>query len=227
MTTTKLEIAGLDCLCCKADGATSVVYLLYPMDILDRWVEKAAGDHGVTIAVITGMDWDNVFSPWPAPGQPPGSPDFKGEAPEFLKLLTGTVVPGIESRIGIPAGVVRTLVGVSMSGLFTLWQWMLSDFFTNIASLSGSFWYEGFLKWFESQPVPPRRGRGYFLLGDQEAKSPVRAFQSVASATAAIVSRLKGAGIDVEFQSVHGNHFADPIGRLDSALASLFPPQSR
>ncbi|MDE6638872.1 MAG: hypothetical protein K2K32_11640 [Muribaculaceae bacterium] len=41
-----------------------------------------------------------------------------------------------------------------MSGLFALWQWMVCDTFRNIASLSGSFWYEGFMEWMKSRTIP-------------------------------------------------------------------------
>ena len=149
------------------------------MDMLAEWIEPAAEKYGVTIVVVTGMDWQNVFSPWAAPGVPKGTPDFKGESPEFLKLLQQKVIPKIETDLGMDEDVERTLVGVSMSGLFALWQWMLCDTFRNIASLSGSFWYEGFVNWIKSLSIPKKTGKGYFLLGDQESKSKVKKFATV------------------------------------------------
>ena len=167
------------------------------------------------------MDWESVFSPWPAPGVPKGSPDFKGQSPQFLKLLQGTVLPQVESALGMPADVERTLVGVSMSGLFALWQWMLCDTFRNIASLSGSFWYDGFTDWMKSHPIPGKSGRAFFLLGDREPHSRVKAFSSVGTNTAEIIGLLEASGINTEFRSVPGDHFADPIARLDAAFKAL------
>ena len=109
-----------------------------------------------------------------------------------------------------------------MSGLFALWQWMLCDTFANIASLSGSFWYEGFLDWMKNRPIPEKTGKGYFLLGDQEPKSRVKAFQSVGTDTQEIVAILRKAGIATEFQSVPGNHYSDPIPRLEKAFSALY-----
>ena len=219
----KLEICGLDCLCCVQDGAHDVAYVLYPMDVLDQWIEKASRSHNVTIVVITGMDWDNVFSPWPAPGQPPGSPAFQGKSSEFLDLLREKVVPQVERQLDLPSeSLVRSLVGVSMSGLFALWQWMLCDTFTNIASLSGSFWFPGFLEWMKSHPVPHKMGKGYFLLGRQEPKSNVKAFDSVGVNTQQIIQLLEDNGVNVEFESVGGNHFFEPIPRLNRAFNGLF-----
>ena len=218
----KFDIGGLQCLTSTAGDSSHIAYILYPMDMLGNWIETAAAKYGVTITVITGMDWESVFSPWSAPGVPPGSPDFKGKSPEFLKKLQDEVIPQLEARLGIAADVQRSLVGVSMSGLFALWQWMLCDTFYNIASLSGSFWYEGFLDWMKSHPIPAKTGKGFFLLGDQEKFSGVKAFRSVGENTDQIIKLLSHAGIDVEFESVPGNHFSDALPRLEKAFTALY-----
>ncbi len=218
----RIKVGALDCLCSMGVRKDKIAYILYPMDMLADWVEPASERYGTTIVAVTGMDWQNVFSPWPAKGVPKGSPDFEGKSPEFLELLQQKVIPGVESALGIGEDVERSLVGVSMSGLFALWQWMVCDTFANIASLSGSFWYEGFLGWMEGRRIPPKSGKGYFLLGDQEPRSKVKAFASVGADTQAIIGLLRSAGIDVEFESVPGNHYSDPIPRLDKALAALY-----
>lgn len=217
-----IKIDNLDCLCSSSGSKDKIAYILYPIDMLADWIEPAAQEYDTTIVVVTGMDWQNVFSPWAAKGVPKGSPDFKGESPQFLKQLQQQVIPSVESSLGISNDATRTLVGVSMSGLFALWQWMVCDTFANIASLSGSFWYEGFLDWFMNRPVPAKSGKAYFLLGNQESKSKVKAFCSVAENTEQIISRLSTAGIDVKFQSVPGNHYSDPIPRLDKAFSALY-----
>ncbi len=216
-----INIDGLQCLCSTVDRKDRIAYILYPMDMLSNWIGQASKKYDTNIVVITGMDWQNVFSPWPAPGVPKGSEDFEGKSPEFLKKLQNDVIPQIEQSLGMSTDVDRTLVGVSMSGLFALWQWMECDTFDNIASLSGSFWYEGFLDWMKSIKIPAKTGKGYFLLGDKESKSKVKAFNSVGENTAEILTLLKNAGIDVEFQSVPGDHYSDPIPRLDKAFTAL------
>lgn len=218
----KIEIDRLHCLCSQSSCKSKIAYILYPMDMLADWIEAAAEKYGVTIVVITGMDWENVFSPWKAPGVPKGSPDFKGESPEFLDLLRESVIPKIESSLGMNEDVERSLVGVSMSGLFALWEWMLCDTFHNIASLSGSFWYEGFVEWMKSQTIPHKTDKGYFLLGDKESNSKVKAFSTVGVDTQEILKLLHTAGIDVEFQSVPGDHYSDPIPRLNKAFTALY-----
>ncbi len=218
----KFEIEGLACHCAAGGRGDKIAYILYPLDMLDQWVESAARKYGVTIAVITGMDWESVFSPWPAKGVPAGSPDFKGESPAFLQTLTRKIVPAVEREMNVADGAVRTLVGVSMSGLFALWQWMVADTFANIASLSGSFWYEGFIEWISSRPIPHKSGKAFFLLGDKESASNVKTFNTVGANTRAIVALLRKNGVNVDFESVPGNHYANPLPRLDAAFTALF-----
>lgn len=215
------DIYSQHCLCCVNSKSEKITYVFYPVDILGEWIEQAADDYNTSIVAISGMDWDNDLTPWPATGVPKGSPDFEGNAKNYLKLLTDDLIPEIERRIGVAAGVTRDLVGVSLSGLFTLWQWMVCGTFTSIASLSGSFWYEGFIKWFSELKIPEKKGMAYFSLGDKEDKSKVQAFNSVGDNTRKIVELLKESGIDTVFESVPGTHYDDPIPRLDKAFKSL------
>lgn len=205
-----------------AGSTDRICYLLYPFDRLEEWTERAAPEFGVSIAVVTGMDWDNDLTPWPAKGQPPGSPDFKGNAAEFLSVLVSEVVPEVERRMNLGADVERTLAGVSLSGLFTLWQWMSNSLFSNIISLSGSFWYDGFVSWIKSRPVPKKTGRAYFLLGNLEARTKVKAFQPVQTDTVEIVDYFHDNGISDIFELVPGNHYQFPEQRLDRAFARMF-----
>lgn len=220
--TQKIKIGNLDCLCSSVINKERIAYILYPLDILSEWIEPAAEKYGVTIVAITGMDWQNVFSPWPAPGVTKGDPDFKGESPEFLKLLQSKVIPEIEQTLQINSPVERNLVGVSMSGLFALWQWMECATFWSIVSLSGSFWYEGFIEWMQKIQIPHKTGKAFFLLGDKESHSNVKEFNSVGSNTAEIIKILKTSGINAEFESVPGNHFANGIARLETAFNALY-----
>lgn len=218
----RINIENLNCLCSSPVSKDKIAYILYPMDMLVDWIEPAAEKYGVTIVVITGMDWQNVFSPWAAPGVPKGDPDFKGESPDFLKTLQQKVIPWIESTLQTEDGAERNLLGVSMSGLFALWQWMMCDTFHSIASLSGSFWYEGFIDWMKRIHIPQKSGLGFFLLGDQESKSNVKAFKTVGINTRTVIELLTAAGIRTEFESVPGNHFSNPVPRLEKAFDALY-----
>lgn len=217
-----IDIDSLPCLCYGSPTCRKIAYILYPQSLYEGWVEETAQRYGTAVVAITVEDWDDALTPWPAPGIPAGSPDFKGLAPQFLKRLTDRMIPEAEKAIGLTDVPERTLVGVSLSGLFTLWQWMECRVFRNIASLSGSFWYCGFMEWFAGRELPRDTGKAFFLLGRQEPHSPVKAFDSVGENTLRIVKIMQDAGIDTAFEWVPGNHYYDPAGRLDLVFRRLF-----
>lgn len=206
----------------SAVNSSRICYILSPFDELDGWAQQASLYYGVSIVVITGIDWDNALTPWKAKGVPTGSPDFEGEAAGFLSLLRGKVIPVVEKQLNISPNPERTLTGVSLSGLFTLWQWLECDEFQNIISISGSFWYEGFVKWVESVNIPAKKGRAYFLLGNKEAQTPVPQFRSVQTDTVEIVRYLREHGIDISFELVPGNHYQYGLQRLERSFAWMF-----
>lgn len=208
------------------ESTESICYILYPLDCLGEWIEQSAKTFGVSIAAITGMDWNDDLTPWPAKGEPPGSPDFRGNASGLLATLIGEVIPETERRLNITAEADRTLTGVSLSGLFTLWQWMGNNTFHNIICLSGSFWYDGFVDWLKAQPIPKKTGKAYFLLGNQEAKTNVRAFQPVQTDTMEIVRYLQRNGIEDCFELVPGNHYQYGEQRLNRGLSWMYRSES-
>ena len=96
---------------------------------------------------------------------------------------------------------------------------MIDDTFRNIICLSGSFWHEGSVGWIRSFEIPRKTGKAYFLLGDKEAETSVKAFQPVQSATLAIVNCLHHNVIDYHFELVPGNHYQYGEQRLNQAFA--------
>lgn len=222
-----INIGNLKCAYLANTASKRVVYMIYPSVSVftEDWLRKQATKCGCSIVIVyVGFnDWDNLLTPWPAPGVPKGSDSFKGEAPKFNQVLINSVIPEAEKALGIAEVEERDLIGVSLGGLFTLWQWMQFDTFHSIGCLSGSFWYEGFLDWIKQYPLPKKSGKAFFLLGTEEPKASVKAFQTVGDNTEAIVARLKSDGIPVEFEWVAGDHFANPLQRAEQALEELIP----
>lgn len=224
------QIGKIKCRCFKAES-NRIVYVLYPMESAGEWMAQASGYFKLNIVAISGMDWDNDMTPWEAPGVPEGSEDFKGEAPEFLHLLQTGIILRAEKELGLNTSIeggsaggpviVRDLVGVSLSGLFTLWQWAVCDTFRNIAVLSGSFWYKRFTEWFRVHCPKKKEGAAFFLLGDKESHSPVPEFRKVDRATSEIVEIMKDNDNRVTFESVPGNHYQYQLERLTRALSFL------
>ncbi len=59
----KINIDGLQCVCSTVDRKDRIAYILYPMDMLSNLIGQASEKYDTNIVVITGMDWQNVFSP--------------------------------------------------------------------------------------------------------------------------------------------------------------------
>ncbi len=72
----------------------------------------------------------------------------------------------------------------------------------------------------KSITIPAKSGKAYFLLGDKESQS--KAFGTVAQNTQQIITMLRARDIATEFESVPGNHYSDPLPRLDKAFTALF-----
>ena len=222
----KYQIGDYDCrLHTPADTKSAkIMFLIYPaiVPFPDGWLDTQASLYGCNMAVVyvPAPLWNDSLTPWPEPGETRNAAPFGGKAPVFLKELVNDIVPEIEADLGCPV-IERILMGVSLSGLFTLWQWMQCDTFSSIASLSGSFWYEGFMDWFDSMPVPGNKGKAFFLLGVKEPKARIKAFRSVGENTLKIVGRLKESGVSVEFKWVPGDHLSDPLGRAEIGIKAL------
>lgn len=218
------ETAGYRCLIARPDKGektpTQTVYLLWPMPVTAETATRLAGHYACGIAFITGIDWDNDLTPWRAPGVFKRDAPFDGKASIFLDTLTRIIIPAIDKEMKI-APQQRTLAGISLSGLFATWQWIESPFFDNVISISGSFWYDGFTSWLRSAAIPPRGGKIYISLGDEEEDTTVARFQPVKRCMDEVADIFRRAGIDVVYQMTKGNHYAPPIPRLMAALDAI------
>lgn len=221
----EFEIEGLKCVCLSHDKSNRIVYMIYPeiVPFKDDWLNEMTAKYQVNIVVIyiPADGWNDMLTPWPEPGETPDSPPFGGNAQKTIELIQNDVIPKCENFLGLKNEIHRDLIGVSLSGLFTLWQWLQYDTFTSIASLSGSFWYPNFINWFEKLTIPSKAGKAYFLLGVKEPKAWIKAYRSVGENTEAVAKKLLTYGINTTFQWVPGDHFADPLIRAEDALKSL------
>lgn len=198
-----------------------VCYVLLPDKLKDTemdWLEEMSLRHSMNIVVISGMKWNEVLTPWQAPGLSSKEEDFKGKARYFLDALIGDVFVNTEQslRLNNPG---RHLVGVSLAGLFALWATAHTDRLDSAASVSGSLWYDGFSEWLKGQEL--RCGRYFISLGEKEVKSKNERISSVGTLTQEVVQCLKDKGLDVVFSTDEGNHFDHLRERLEKAFAFI------
>ena len=117
---------------------------------VQRWLEGVRDKWGVIPVMLPQVDWNDDLTPWPAdPIFKKGKP-FGGKAEDYLARLETEIIPSIEREMGIVPDE-RWLLGVSLAGLFAVWASARSRLFSRIASISGSFWYHGFVEWLENQ----------------------------------------------------------------------------
>ncbi len=200
-------------------GSERVCWISAPFE--PQGMTRLADEFKVNIAVVKGMVWDDDLTPWSAPNVPASLPPFAGHAREFMDFMLARIVPSTESRLRL-GNPVRILAGISLSGLFALWCFMRTDCFHSMISVSGSFWYSGFVDWLRgATPAAGSRGAVYLSLGVEEPHASVPVFATVGKATEEVADILRGKGFDVTFQWNPGNHYSDPLPRLRRAFQAL------
>lgn len=200
-----------------------VCYFLLPEGLKNdglKFLEKAAEDYSCSMIVITGFDWNDCLTPWPAPGVFKEKKPFGGKADSFLKELKIEYVRDIEQSLGVTRPE-RYLVGVSLSGLFTLWVLTQTNSLQAVAAISPSLWYDNFLEWLSANQLPSAPGKVHISLGDKEKNSKDPRMSTVESCTERVVEILRQQSVDVDYQLFHGTHFSPIVPRLEMALNSI------
>ena len=174
--------------------------------------------HSVSIVVIEDVNWNDDLTPWPAEGVFKKAKPFGGKAAAFLNKLTNEIIPETERSMGIE-NAERTLLGVSLSGLFAVWSAFSTDAFTNIISISGSLWYDGLVEWMKEQALSPRIKKVCMLLGEKEKNAKEKRMATVEerTQTAAIILKEKNQAF-VTFELVEGTHFSPIMPRMERAF---------
>ena len=178
--------------------------------------------YGVSIVVIGDVDWNDDLTPWPAEGVFKKAKPFGGHAALFLDKLTREIIPDAENQLGIEEAE-RTILGVSLSGLFAVWSMFETDTFTNIISISGSLWYDGFLEWMEKQMLSLGIKKVCMLLGEKEkfAKDKRMAMVEEKTVAAADVIKSKSQAAVIS-ELVEGTHFSPIMPRLEGAFQVVY-----
>lgn len=200
-------------------------YMILPEGIrenLDEGLKKLSEKFGVSTVVVENVNWNDDLTPWPAEGVFKKTKPFGGQAASFLDKLTNEIIPEIEKGLGVEDAE-RTIIGVSLSGLFAVWSAFKTDSFTNIISISGSLWYDGFVEWMEKQTPSPCLKKVCMLLGEKEKNAKDKRMATVEERTLAAANILKSKSqAAVTFELVEGTHFSPILPRLERAFEVVF-----
>ena len=201
-----------------------ICYVILPEKLKEsehQWLETMAESHEANFVVISGVNWEEDLTPWKAPGLKGG--EFGGKARYFLDMLKADLFFNLEASMRIVKPK-RSIVGVSLSGLFAVWASLSMPLFSAVGSVSGSLWYDGFLEWMKEHK-DTATGRYYFSLGEKEKDGKNKRLASVEEATLEAVDLLKSVGKEVTFEYNEGNHFGPLIERIEKAIKILFTKQ--
>jgi hypothetical protein len=202
-----------------------ICYMILPEGIkkdLAEGLEMLSDKHCVSIVVIEDVNWNDDLTPWPAEGVFKKAKPFGGQTASFLDKLTRDIIPEAEKHLGIEKPE-RTILGVSLSGLFAVWSAFNTDAFTNIISISGSLWYDGFVDWMKENTPSPSIKKVCMLLGEKEkfAKEKRMAMVEECTHAAADILREKTSA-SIVFELVEGTHFSPIMPRLEQAFEVVY-----
>ncbi len=163
----------------------------------------------VRMLTVSGFDWSEKLSPWPAPRVFRNGEDFGGKADELIEEL-------LEALKQYPGR--KYIAGYSLAGLFALYTATRSNLFEGCASVSGSLWYPDFEDYIQTHPVRCRSV--YLSLGDLEKNSRNPLMKTVEEKTERIGNMI-AQYTDMMFEMNPGNHFNEPERRMAKAVRGL------
>lgn len=167
---------------------------------------QAVGCPDHTLVTIGKLKWDHDMTPWYMPPTTEHDTPCTAGADDYLKVLTGRIVPKAEAALGFKP-VWRGIAGYSLAGLFAVYSIFHTDVFSRVGSMSGSLWFKDIKEYiFAHEPmhVPDCI---YFSLGDKESSSRIPAFGCVQKNTEAIETFFRGKGIRTTYVLNRGSHY--------------------
>lgn len=206
-------------------NTNKICYMILPDGIredLDDGLKELAGKYGVSIVVIPDVKWNDDLTPWPAEGVFKKAKPFGGQAALFLDKLTNKIIPEAEKSLGVK-NAERTIMGVSLSGLFAIWACFNIKAFINIISISGSLWYDGITEWMKEQTPSPQLKKVCMLLGEKEKNAKDKRMATVEEGTHTAANILKSKSqAAVTFELAEGTHFSPILPRLERAFEVVY-----
>ena len=204
--------------------SSSIIYILLPHRLPAEEltaIEELSTRFETNIVAISEMDWNNDMTPWKSPAVKEG--EFGGRASQFLDRLKGDIFFNLESSLQI-RNPKRYLIGLSLAGLFSVWAGIMKPLFEGIASISGSFWYDGFADWLMKQE-DLKCVRFYVSMGEKEKETKVKRFANIEEDTMKVVETLMLKGVEVTFEVTDGGHNSPVLPRIEKSVVSLFGNQ--
>lgn len=179
-------------------------------------VMRDMGCPDFSLVAISGLEWDCDMAPWDIPPISPEDTPCKGGADKYLQLLTDKIIPQAENLVQDVSW--RGIAGYSLAGLFAVYSLYQTDIFSRVASMSGSFWFPGFIEYVTSREMKKRPEHIYLSLGDKECRTKNPYLKTVQQNTEMLQNLYASHNVDTIFQLNSGNHYKDALQRTVTGL---------
>lgn len=170
------------------------------------------------------QNWENEYTPWPAPRLSKKTNSFEGAAADTLSWTLSHWIPYVEKLYGLPEGKTKFYCfGYSLAGLCALWMQYESARFSGCACCSGSLWYDNWVDYVGSSEVAGTDARIYLSLGDEEENTRNMRMAQVGENTRLTYERLSNDShvSNTVLQWNQGGHFTDTASRQAKAIKWL------
>ena len=209
---------GLFSLPSKDPSANLLILVGMDREETYRLVEDLKEDSSFfSFLAIDVEDWNRDLSPWPSGKVFHNGSSFSGQADSYQNRLLNDVLPRILKENTIHPKAIGML-GYSLAGLFSLYSAILDSRISFIASVSGSFWYPGFVDFLRKKEIPKSLTHAYLSLGDKECNVRNPVLKTVEERTLEAKSLLEENNVVTFFEKNPGNHFQDSHERILKAV---------
>lgn len=173
---------------------------------------------------------NDEYTPWFAKAVTAGFSDFGGQGANYLAFLINDLKQYIDENYRTMKMPENTgIVGASFGGLISMYAaYLYPDVFGRIASISGSYWYEEFIRFMRSTDIVYTGRRIYMDVGSLEGteKENLQRKMVVKNQEAYSILLDKGFSVEncrfvIEEGADHEHSFF--IKRFPAALQWLFP----
>lgn len=172
------------------------------------------------IVALQSLNRLNEYTPWPKEALDPKFPPFGGLGDDYLTHLTQEIKPYIDANYSTLSDPANTgILGFSLGGLISIYAAYTKKEFGIIGSISGSFWYDGWVEYLKSQELTNPNLKIYLSSGRNEGLNKDNLRQKAAEATIATqqaLSKVTGHEINVVWDD--GGHHDLRLKRHAAAL---------
>lgn len=164
------------------------------------------------------------YTPWPEKALNARFADFGGKGAQHLEFLQQRVLPHMQNLLGCTCAAQNTaLAGHSLGGLLSTYSLFTTQAFGHVASVSGSFWYNGWKEFVNTNSVVNTAASVYLSSGTNEGERAQDIKKNAADATKATFECLAAAlpKGSVQMQWNEYKHHENIGAKLLDALAQL------